>query len=92
MEKFSKIQKDESTKKEFEGEKEKCRLNLRKNKIDEILSSKRRKIFLNESNNEIKKYSIKLEEIINNIPDEYKIDMTQFHDNVRKFILYLYIV
>ena len=86
MESISNIQKNEITKKEFEGEKEKCRLNLRKNKIEEILSSKRRKIIKNESDNEIKNYSLHLEDIINNIPDEYKIDMIQFLDNVRKFI------
>lgn len=92
MENISNLQKNEITKKEFEGEKEKSRLNLRKNKIEEILSSKRRNIIMNESDNEIKPYSLHLEDIINNIPDEYKIDMIQFLDNVRKLCYNLYIV
>jgi len=92
MENISNLQKNEITKKEFEGEKEKSRLNLRKNKIEEILSSKRRNIIMNESDNEIKPYSLHLEDIINNIPDEYKIDMIQFLDNVRKLFYILYIV
>ncbi len=92
MENISNLQKNEITKKEFEGEKEKSRLNLRKNKIEEILSSKRRNIIMNESDNEIKPYSLHLEDIINNIPDEYKIDMIQFLDNVRKLFYNLYIV
>ena len=92
MENISNLQKNEITKKEFEGEKEKSRLNLRKNKIEEILSSKRRNIIMNESDNEIKSYSLHLENIINNIPDEYKIDMIQFLDNVRKLFYNLYIV
>jgi hypothetical protein len=92
MENISNLQKNEITKKEFEGEKEKSRLNLRKNKIEEILSSKRRNIIMNESDNEIKSYSLHLEDIINNIPDEYKIDMIQFLDNVRKLFYNLYIV
>ena len=92
MENISNLQKNEIIKKEFEGEKEKSRLNLRKNKIEEILSSKRRNIIMNESDNEIKPYSLHLEDIINNIPDEYKIDMIQFLDNVRKLCYNLYIV
>ena len=92
MENISNLQKNEITKKEFEGEKEKSRLNLRKNKIEEILSSKRRNIIMNESDNEIKPYSLHLEDIINNIPDEYKIDMIQFLDNVRKLFYNLYII
>ncbi len=94
MENLSNIQKNEITKKEFEYEKEKCRLNLRKNKLAEILSSKRRKIINNENDKKIKNYSIQLEDIINNIPNEYKIDINLFLDNVRIFffILFLYIV
>lgn len=89
MENLSNIQKNEITKKEFEYEKEKCRLNLRKNKLAEILSSKRRKIINNENDKKIKNYSIQLEDIINNIPNEYKIDINLFLDNVRIFFYFI---
>ena len=92
MENLSNIQKNEITKKEFEYEKEKCRLNLRKNKLAEILSSKRRKIINNENDKKIKNYSIQLEDIINNIPNEYKIDINLFLDNVRLFILFYFYI
>ena len=92
MEDLSNIQKNEITKKEFEYEKEKCRLNLRKNKLAEILSSKRRKIINNENDKKIKNYSIQLEDIINNIPNEYKIDINLFLDNVRIFILFYFYI
>jgi aspartate 1-decarboxylase len=92
MENLSNIQKNEITKKEFEYEKEKCRLNLRKNKLAEILSSKRRKIINNENDKKIKNYSIQLEDIINNIPNEYKIDINLFLDNVRIFILFYFYI
>ena len=89
MENLSNIQKNEITKKEFEYEKEKCRLNLRKNKLAEILSSKRRKIINNENDKKIQNYSIQLEDIINNIPNEYKIDINLFLDNVRIFLYFI---
>ena len=92
MENLSNIQKNEITKKEFEYEKEKCRLNLRKNKLAEILSTKRRKIINNENDKKIKNYSIQLEDIINNIPNEYKIDINLFLDNVRIFILFYFYI
>jgi hypothetical protein len=92
MENLSNIQKNVITKKEFEYEKEKCRLNLRKNKLAEILSSKRRKIINNENDKKIKNYSIQLEDIINNIPNEYKIDINLFLDNVRIFILFYFYI
>ena len=92
MENLLNIQKNEITKKEFEYEKEKCRLNLRKNKLAEILSSKRRKIINNENDKKIKNYSIQLEDIINNIPNEYKIDINLFLDNVRIFILFYFYI
>ena len=92
MENLSNIQKNVITKKEFEYEKEKCRLNLRKNKLAEILSSKRRKIINNENDKKIQNYSIQLEDIINNIPNEYKIDINLFLDNVRIFILFYFYI
>ena len=67
-------------------------MNLRKNKLAEILSSKRRKIINNENDKKIKNYSIQLEDIINNIPNEYKIDINLFLDNVRIFILFYFYI
>ena len=86
MENFSKIElnNNEISKKELKEEKEKSRLNLRKSKLDKILFSKRMLTFLNESDNDIKKnYDLNLEDIINNIPDKYKIDIPLFLDRVR---------
>ena len=94
MENFSKIQKNnnEITKMEFEEEKEKSRLNLRKTKLEKILSSKRKMNLTDGSDDEIKKnYSLNLDDIINNIPDEYKINIIQFLDKVRQYILYIFI-
>ena len=94
MENFSKIQKNnnEITKMEFEEEKEKSRLNLRKTKLEKILSSKRKMNLIDGSDDEIKKnYSLNLDDIINNIPDEYKINIIQFLDKVRQYNIYLYI-
>ena len=94
MENFSKIQKNnnEITKMEFEEEKEKSRLNLRKTKLEKILSSKRKMNLTDGSDSEIKKnYSLNLDDIINNIPDEYKINIIQFLDKVRQYILYIFI-
>ena len=86
MENFSKIEvnSNEMSKKELKEEKEKSRLNLRKSKLDKILFSKRMLTFLNESDNDIKKnYDLNFEDIINNIPDKYKIDIPLFLDRVR---------
>ena len=94
MENFSKIQnnKNEITKMEFEEEKEKSRLNLRKTKLEKILSSKRKMNLTDGSDTEIKKnYSLNLDDIINNIPEEYKINIIQFLDKVRQYILYIFI-
>ena len=86
MANFSKIEvnSNEMSKKELKEEKEKSRLNLRKSKLDKILFSKRMLTFLNESDNDIKKnYDLNFEDIINNIPDKYKIDIPLFLDRVR---------
>ena len=93
MENFSKIEvnSNEMLKKELKEEKEKSRLNLRKSKLDKILFSKRMLTFLNESDNDIKKnYDLNLEDIINNIPDKFKIDIPLFLDRVRnnKFLFF----
>ena len=85
MENYSLDKNKENTiKSEFNLDKEKTRLNLRKNKLNNIISSKRKIISFNQDNDLIKKeYNINLEEIINNIPLEYKINITQFIDQVR---------
>ena len=93
MENFSKIElnNNEISKKELKEEKEKSRLNLRKSKLDKILFSKRMLTFLNESDNDIKKnYDLNLDDIINNIPDKFKIDIPLFLDRVRnnKFLFF----
>ena len=93
MENFSKIElnNNEISKKELKEEKEKSRLNLRKSKLDKILFSKRMITFLNESDNDIKKnYDLNLDDIINNIPDKFKIDIPIFLDRVRnnKFLFF----
>ena len=93
MENFSKIEvnSNEMSKKELKEEKEKSRLNLRKSKLDKILFSKRMITFLNESDNDIKKnYDLNLDDIINNIPDKFKIDIPIFLDRVRnnKFLFF----
>ena len=84
MENYSLDKNKENTiKDEFNLDKEKTRLNLRKNKLNNIISSKRKIISFNQDNDLIKKeYNINLEEIINNIPFEYKINITQFLDQV----------
>ena len=95
MENFSKIQKNnnEITKMEFEEEKEKSRLNLRKTKLEKILSSKRKMNLIDGSDDEIKKnYSLNLDDIISNIPDEYKINIIQFLDKVRQYNIFIYIL
>ena len=71
-------------KKELNTEKEKTHLNLRKKKLNDLISSKRKINCLEDSNNEIKKnYSVNLENI-NNIPIAYKVDIPQFIEKVRK--------
>ena len=84
MENYSLDKNKENTiKNEFNLDKEKNRLNLRKNKLNNIISSKRKIISFNQDNDFIKKgYNINLEEIINNIPFEYKINITQFLEQV----------
>ena len=71
-------------KKELNTEKEKTHLNLRKKKLNDLISSKRKINCLEDSNNEIKKnYSLNLENI-NNIPIAYNVDIPQFIEKVRK--------
>ena len=83
---FSK--KENSIKIEIDKEKEKTRLNLRKNKLHKILLSKRKIILTNNTDNFIdikKQYELNLEEIIKNIPTKYQLDIPLFLDSVRKY-------
>ena len=66
---------------EFNSEKEQTHLNLRKKKIYEILSSKR-KIDFSDENSDLIKYRLNFEDI-GNIPSEFKIDIPQFIEKVR---------
>lgn len=71
------------TKKELDSEKEKKHLELRKNKLYNLISSKRKINLFNETNNLIKKnYDLNYEEIAN-IPNTYKIDIPKFIQKVR---------
>ena len=65
---------------EFNSEKEKTHLNLRKKKIYDILSSKR-KINLSDENDDLRKYRLFLEDI-GDISPEFKIDITHFNEKV----------
>ncbi len=79
---------ENSLKIEIDKEKEKTRLNLRKNELDKILLSKRKIILINNTDNFIdikKKYELNLEEIKNNIPIKYQLDIPLFLDCVRKY-------
>jgi hypothetical protein len=78
---------DENTiKNEFNSEKEKNHLNLRKKKLNEIIASKR-KIDLSIKSNDLiqKEYSLNFEDI-GNIPDKYKLDIPLFIQKVRIYL------
>jgi len=80
---------ENSLKLEFNQEKEKTRLNLRKSKLDKILLSKRKIILSNNTDNNFietkKKYELNLDEIKPNIPPKYQLDIPLFLDSVRKY-------
>ena len=72
-------------KNEFNSEKEKNHLNLRKKKLNEIIASKRKLDLSKKSNDVIRtEYSLNFEDI-GIIPDKYKIDIPQFIEKVRKY-------
>lgn len=69
-------------KNEFKKEKENLKLTLRKNKINQIIFSKRKITYRINNIEEIKtKYTIKIEDI--QIPNELKIDIPSFINKVR---------
>lgn len=62
-------------------EKEISKLSLRKNKLNDILSSKRKINFNSEINSKLnEEYSIDLNDL--SIPEEQKIDINKFYENV----------
>ena len=62
-------------------EKEISKLSLRKNKLNDILSSKRKINFNSEINSKLnEEYSIDLNDL--SIPEEQKIDINKFFENV----------
>ena len=73
---------------ELKEEKQNLKLTLRKNKINQILFTKRKISYAVNNNEEIrKKYSINIEEL--QISNELKIDIPSFLNNVRLyFIIY----
>ena len=65
---------------------EESKLSLRKKNLNNILSSKRKLIFENETDSKVdKEYVIDIKEII--IPEEFKIDINKFYENVIIYII-----
>ena len=65
----------------LKSEKEEARLSLRKSQLNNILSSKRKISNMNNINEEIKEnYTISLDDI--DIPEELKINISKFFQNV----------
>ena len=77
-------------KEQLKLEKEEIRLNSRKNKINNIIFSKRKINYTNEINDDIKSYyCININDF--NIPQELKINISKFNENVSfKSILFIY--
>ena len=72
-------------------EKEEIRLSLRKKKITNIISSKRKISYnIQNINDNKEKYSIEFKDI--KIPNECQIDISKFLDNVRAFFIIILII
>jgi len=70
----------------LKSEKEEARLSLRKNQLNNILSSKRKIGYMSNVNNEIKEqYTISLDVIV--IPEELKINIPKFYENVNILLI-----
>lgn len=70
----------------LKSEKEEARLSLRKNQLNNILSSKRKIGYMSNVNNEIKEqYTISLDDIV--IPEELKINIPKFYENVNILLI-----
>ncbi len=65
---------------------EESKLSLRKKNLNNILSSKRKLIFENETDSKVdEEYVIDIKKIV--IPEEFKIDINKFYENVIIYII-----
>ena len=65
---------------------EESKLSLRKKNLNNIISSKRKLIFKNETDSKVdKEYEIDIKKIL--IPEEFKIDINKFYENVIIYII-----
>ena len=65
---------------------EESKLSLRKKNLNNIISSKRKLIFENETDSKVdKEYVIDIKKII--IQEEFKIDINKFYENVIIYII-----
>ena len=65
---------------------EESKLSLRKKNLNNIISSKRKLIFENETDSKVdKEYEIDIRKIL--IPEEFKIDINKFYENVIIYII-----
>ena len=79
---------DNNIKEEFKLENESHRLSLRKNKINGIISSKRKLVFEKSVNDKTKsQYFIDVNNI--DIPNDKKIDISYFLNHVSTFYLFI---
>jgi hypothetical protein len=88
---FKKNKNNSNIEDDLKLEKEELRLSLRKKKITNIISSKRKILHnIQNANDNKEKYTIELKDI--KIPNEWQIDVSKFLDNVRiSFIIILII-
>lgn len=65
---------------------EESKLSLRKKNLNNIISSKRKLIFENETDSKVdEEYIIDIKKIV--IPEEFKIDINKFYENVIIYII-----
>ena len=65
---------------------EESKLSLRKKNLYNIISSKRKLIFENETDSKVdEEYVIDIKKIV--IPEEFKIDINKFYENVIIYII-----
>lgn len=65
---------------------EESKLSLRKKNLNNIISSKRKLIFENETDSKVdEEYVIDIKKIV--IPEEFKIDINKFYKNVIIYII-----
>ena len=65
---------------------EESKLSLRKKNLNNIISSKRKLIFENETDSKVdEEYAIDIKKIL--IPEEFKIDINKFYENVIIYII-----